>query len=190
MSRRRPDPIRRAPHVAEHAASARLRDRIASRPLTLAALHRWLTDGYALEAPARLHDRDVADDGAPDHTGEAKGYLGMTDPPSWVTQTQATDWRRVACRTDDEGYYVTPMRCAIARVGDPDRRQLLGGLACNLLTPLDVTRAQDIPDWCAGDVMYRALSMLWDVYTDRPIPRRGPTWVEKSDSQRAAEEAA
>ena len=179
MSRRHPLPSRREQYEDEHRRSAaRKGDRIAAKPPTLAQLHRWLTNGYALEAPARLHDRDVADDGAPDHTGEAKSYIGFAQ------RVEPNDWRAVACRTDDEGSYVTPMRCAIARVGDPDRRALLGALACNAFTPLDVTRSFGIPNWCAGDVMYRALDLLWSVYQDRPLPRRG-----KSDAQLDAEAA-
>lgn len=181
MTRRHP--LRPERHEEEHARSARIKgDRIGHRPATLAGLLRWLQAGYALEAPNRLHDRDIADDGAPDHTGEAKAYIGLSQ------QREPNDWPAVARRLDPDGFYQTPMRAAISRVGDPDRRRLLGGLACNMFTPLDVTRAEGIPDWCAGDVMYRALSLLWSVYTDRPIPQR--SWVDKSDSQRAAEEAA
>ncbi len=169
MSRRHPLlPSRREQYEDDHARSVRSKgDRIAAKPPTLARLHRWLTEGYALEAPNRLHDRDVADDGAPDHTGEAKAYIGFTQ------RTEPNDWRAVACRTDEDGFYLTPVRAAIARVGDPDRRRFLGALACNIYTPLDVSRAFGIPDWCAGDVMYRALDLAWSMYQDRPIPRRG-----------------
>lgn len=183
--------FRTLPHEDEHRRSvAKKGDRIVGKPRRLSQLHRWLTDGYALEAPARLHDRDVADDGAPDHTGEAKNYLGLNYPVGQRADdekgTEPTDWRRVACRTDRDGSYVTPMRCAIARIGDPDRRALLGGLACNIFTPLDVTRSMGIPDWCAGDVMYRALDLLWSVYADQPMPQRSG----KSDAQLDAEAAA
>ncbi len=170
----------REQYESEHRRSARAKgDRIATKPPTLARLHRWLTEGYALEAPVRLHDRDVADDGAPDHTGEAKGYLGFAQ------QAEPNDWRAVACRTDEDGSYLTPVRCAISRVGDPDRRRFLGALACNIYTPLDVTRTFGIPDWCASDVMYRALELAWSMYAEAPIPRRG-----KSDAQLDAEAAA
>lgn len=180
MTRRHPmPPERRQPHDVEHARSARVKgDRIASKPPTLPLLHRWLTDGYTLEAPGRLHDRDIADDGAPDHTPEAKRYIGFTQ------QREPNDWPLVDRHLDADGFYQTPMRAAISRVKDPDRRTLLGGLACNLLTPLDVTRSMGIPDWCAGIVMWDVLSTLWSVYSDRPIPRRG-----KSDAQLDAEAA-
>lgn len=175
---------RHEPHEAEHRHSARVRnDRVNHRPRKLADYLRWLTTTYALEAPARLHDRDVADDGAPDHTGEAKSWLGMTQ------QREPNDWRAVACRRDVDGYLSTPMRCAIERM-PAARRTLLRDLACNVLTPLDVTRAHGIPDDFAGDVMYRSLTMLWEQYGEIPTPRREPSWVDKSDSQRAAEQAA
>jgi hypothetical protein len=218
---------RSEPFADDHHRSASVKgDRIRHQPRKLADYLHWLTSAYAMEAPTRLHDRDVADDGAPDQTGETKSWLGMTQGavrdtvPDWRYHRRGTmlsherandghcltceakdeakplppptpnDWRAVACRRDADGYLATPMRCAIARIADPERRQLLGGLAVNLLTPLDVTRAQGIPDFCAGDVMWRSLTMLWSVYEEVPIPRRSIGWVDKSDSQRAAEEAA
>lgn len=182
MTRRHPEPpARRTPYQDDHERSTRVKgDRITHRPTTVRALLSWLQREYALEAPGRLHDRDVADDGAPDHTGEAKSYIGLSQ------DREPNDWKMVACRSDDSNTYLTPMRCAIARIGDPDRRQLLGGLAVNLFTPLDVTRAQGIPDWCAFDVMSRSLDQLYAMYQERPIPRRSPKWTEMSDSQRAA----
>ena len=180
MSRRHPLPSRREQYEDEHRRSAaRKGDRIAAKPPTLAQLHRWLVEGYKLEAPGRLHDRDIADDGAPDHTSEAKSYIGFAQ------RTEPNDWKAVACRTDDDGYFLTPMRAAISRVGDPDRRAFLGALACNLLTPLDVTRAFAIPDWVAVDVMGRSLDMIWSLYSERVIPRQG-----KSSAQLDAEAAA
>ena len=189
MSRRIPSPpLRRAQYDAANERSIRIKgDRIASKPVALAGLLRWMQEGYALEAPNRLHDRDIADDGAPDHTGEARSYLGMTqgheDPK---VDPRPTDWKRVARRLDADGFYVTPMRAAISMVGEPNRRRLLGGLACNLFTPLDVTRQMDIPDWCAGDVMYRALNDLWMLYGDRPMGYA----KKRSESQLDAEAAA
>lgn len=173
-------PLRPERHEAEHRHSARVKgDRIANRPQTLRALLLWLQNGYALEAPNRLHDRDIADDGAPDHTGEAKSFIGFSQ------QREPNDWVAVDRRLDPDGFYATPMRAAITRVGGLERRQLLGGLAVNVLTPLDVTRSMDIPDWCAGEVMYRALQLLWASYADRPLPQRG-----RSEAQLDAEAAA
>lgn len=180
MSRRPSPPIRRATYDSEHERSTRARgDRIAHKPTSLSGLLRWCQQGYTLEAPARLHDRDTADDGTPDHTGEAKGWLGMND------KHEPTDWRAVARRLDEDGFYLTPMRAAISHINDPNLRQLAGGLACNLFTPLDVTRAQDVPDWCAGIVMERVLGILWSCYSDRPIPQAS----RKSDAQLDAEAA-
>lgn len=196
MTRRHP--LRPERHEEEHARSARIKgDRIGHRPATLAGLLRWLQAGYALEAPNRLHDRDIADDGAPDQTPEAARYFatdrprGSSEPwdtprnPSW--DRGDPEWTS-SRRLDPDGFYATPMRRAISCVAGEERRKLLNGLACNVLTPTAVTDSMGIPSWCAGDVMYRALNLLWSVYTDRPIPQR--SWVDKSDSQRAAEEAA
>ena len=183
MTRHEP-PIRSTPYEGANRDSQRKKgDRVNYRPAKLADYLRWLQEGYALEAPSRLHDRDTADDGTPDHTGEAKAFLGFTQ------QVEPNDWRKVAQRRDDSGYYLTPMRAAIERM-PKERRQFVRDLATDLFTPGAVATIHGIPDWCAGDVMYRSLTMLWDIYTDAPIPRRTPGWVDKSDSQRAAETAA
>jgi hypothetical protein len=173
-------PLRPAQYQAENEASAAARgDRIANRPKTLRALLRWAQHEYSLEPPSRLHDRDVADDGAPDHTGEAKSFLGFTQ------RTEPNDWRAVACRTDDDGFYVTPLRCAVERVPGVERRALLRAVLPNVFFPADACEVAGIPSWCADDVLFRALVLLWDGYRDRPLPRR----TNKSDSQLDAEAA-
>ena len=67
-----------------------------------------------------------------------------------------------------------------------ERRQFVRDLATDLFTPGAVATIHGIPEWCAGDVMYRCLIMLWDLYSDAPIPRRTPGWVDMSESARNA----
>jgi hypothetical protein len=134
-----------------------------------------------MEPPPRLHDRDIADDGAPDHTPEAKRYLGFA-----TSGEQPDDWRSIACRVDEDGFHRTPLRCALERVPGRERRELLRAVLPNVFFPRDACLAADIPEWCAEDVLFRALSLLWDRYTDRPLPRRT---TGKSESQLDAEAA-
>lgn len=161
--------------------SEQRRDRVTNKPRTLRALLRWAQQQYGLEEVPRIHNRDIADDGAPDHTHEFKAYIGMTGHDE-----KPDDWRRIASRLDADGFYRYPLRRAIEAVPGERRRSLLRALLTNVLYPKDVCEAEGIPAWCADDVVYRALSLLWDNYSDRPIP--GPS--RKSDAQLDAEHAA
>jgi hypothetical protein len=175
--------LRSGPYQYEHDHSARKgRDRIKSKPPTLKALLSWAQHGYALEAPGKLHSgARIEEDGDPAMTGEAKGYLGFAD------RKEPNDWRGIACRLDQDGSYVTPMRCAIEGVQGVERRAFLRSLLVQVFHAKDVTRQHDIPDWCSGDVTYQSLALLWDVWRDKPLARA--SWVDLSDSQRAAEES-
>jgi hypothetical protein len=185
--------LRTGAYSAENAASlVRGKDRKRDKPTSLRTLLRWLVREYALEAPAKLHTGSaLEEDGDPAMTGESKAWLGMSqgnaDPK---VDSRPNDWLAVACRTDADGFYVSPLRCAIARIHSPERRNLVGELAVNLLFPRDVMDAHDIPAWAQNDVAYASLSIVWDTYADRPLPRSSVGWVEKSDAQRAAEDAA
>ena len=173
---------RHSPHETEHRESSAIKgDRIRNRPVRLAGYLAWLTTEYALEAPQRLHDRDVADDGAPDQTGEMKSYIGFSRPGP---DDAPDDWRRVACRLDGDGSYATPMRCAIEQL-PPARRRFVRDLATNVLMPTAVLEYHGIPDWAGGDVMHRSLTMLWDKYAARPLARRSG----RSEAQLDAEAA-
>lgn len=177
--------LRTEPHAAANEQSTRVKaDRMRHRPVGVRALIRWLTREYELEAPGKLHSgATIEEDGDPTMTGEAKGWLGFAYPPASRDQSQPTDWVGVACRLDEDGDYVTPLRCAIARISNAERRNLVGELAVNLLYPRDVTAAHGIPDWCANDVVEKSLDLLWALYRDKPLPKR----PRPSESQSIAE---
>lgn len=159
-------------------------------------LLRWAQRAYAEEPPPRLHDRDIADDGAPDHTPEAERYFGMDAPrldndPRW---TQPDDPRRTACRVDREsGHYLTPLRCAIEQEPEVRRRAILRAVLPDLFNPGEAISAAGEwwggDDLAAGDVLFVTLLRLRQRYTTKPIPKR-VGWVDKSESQQKAEEAA
>jgi len=165
----------RAPAYAyEWEVSNRLQnDRMRYPPKSLL---RWMQQGYALEAPGRLHTRSLEEDGDPAMHGEARAYIGFSQGViggTWFAVAAVpNDWRRVACRTDDDGCYVTPMRAAIARTSHWAERRLLVELATNVFYPLDVTRSNGIPDWCRHDVVEAALGRLYANWRDRPLPTR------------------
>ena len=172
-------------HAVAHAERVAARDdRIRSRPASLRAYLRWATREYQLEPPPKLHDGRLMDDhGDPRMTREAMGYLGFA-------QTGDQDWMAVACRRDEDGYYLTPMRAALAkfRSRHPQVGQLVAETVADVLFPSDVARANDLTPEVAAFVLRSALPELWDLWQPRPLPR--VKWTEKSDAQKAAESAA
>lgn len=175
--------IRPEPYSREHAASHRPRD-YRVRPGSLRALLRWAHSQYELETPNLDHShRHLDDDGAPSMSGAVRAYLAL----SGRLDDRPDDWLRIASRTDDDGFYLTPLRRAIETL-PKERAALLRDVVPEVLMPTDVMVLHGIPSWAASDVLYRSLVMLWDRYLDRPLP---PTsYLSKSDAQRAAEDAA
>lgn len=159
-----------------------------TRPTTLNGMLRKLNREYAMEPPAVLHSAGLMDDeGVPVMTGAAKAYLGFYPPKR--NPEAPVDWTEVACRRDEDGFYTTPWRCAIERIPDRERRSFVRDLATNLFFPRDVARAHGIPDWCATEVTYRSLEVVYSTYLDRPLPGRKVSHLDKSESQIAAEDA-
>lgn len=174
-----------SPHLPEHGASAERQDRIRHRPTTLRQLIRWAKASYALEPPAKLHSgRELADDGDPAMTGEALRYLGFS-------RDGAEDWVAVACGLDPDGYYVTPMRCAIERLRRTNKRQ--ADIASAVVTHvfywkdalgrLDPPVAEGDEAACVAAALYRVYDMMSAV----PVRRR---YTELSEAQKKAEDAA
>ena len=179
-----------------------------TRPSTLNGMLRKLNREYAAEPPAALHTASLMDaGGVPAMTGRALGYLGFhqcighddahlrLDGRCVTCETlpekpKDNEWEALACRRDDDGFYTTPWRCAIERIPDPARRAFIRDLATNVFFPRDVARAHGIPDWCATEVTYRSLEIVYSVYLDRPLPGpRKVSHLDKSESQVAAEDA-
>jgi hypothetical protein len=137
-----------------------------------------------MEPPPKLHEGKLMDDhGDPRMTGEAKGYLGFA-------QSGDQDWMAVARRLDDDGFYLTPMRAALAVFAErhPEVGKFLRGTLTNVLFPTDVAKANGMTHEVGMFVLRSALPELWDLWQPRPLPRT--SWIDKSDSQRAAESAA
>lgn len=154
------------------------------RPASLAALLRWAHAEHAAETPNLEHAvGQHASDGAPLMRYAARAFLGLMDPRNVDEERRADDWLRLASRTDPDGRYRTPLRRAIATL-PPERRYLARALVSEQLMPGDVALVAGIPEWCAGDVLYRTMSMLWERYLDRPLI--SPGWLERSDASRNA----
>ena len=179
-------PSRSMPYEGSHRHSQRkANDRVNYRPKGLRGLLRWATRQWELESPARIHDRDTADDGTPDHAGEFQGYVGLSQ------KTEPNNWQAVACRLDSDGYHITPIRCAVERIADEGERALARDICTNLYWPGDVAMLHGLSHGLRGLLMEKVLERLWDSYAARPWPKSAkPGWVDLSESQQKAIEAA
>lgn len=149
-------------------------------PVNLRALLRWAHQQYEAETPNLDHSQThIDDDGAPTMAAAARRYLALSGPPD----DRPDDWVRLASRCDTDGFYITPMRRAIATM-PRDRRLFLRDLVPELLYPTEVALLHGIPAWCVADVIHQSLAMLWGRYLDRPLPK--PGWLSMSESQRNA----
>jgi len=171
--------LRRGTYADANERSRRRKADPVSFALADEALLPWLQQEYSLEAPNRLTNRALADDGSPSMNGEAARWLGFH-------QDGPQNWTAIACAKDADGNYLTPLRCAIAKTRDQNERRFLGALACNVLYPADVARQWGIPDWCRSDVIVASIRRLNDRYRHAPLP----TQSRPSESQSIAEAAA
>lgn len=175
-------PYRPGPYHAEHARSRQGND-TRQRPGTLRALLRWAHAQYVAETPNLAHSGShLDDDGAPTMAAQARRYLGMM-----TKDGRADNWLAIASKTDADGYYLTPLRRAIETL-PTERRLFLRDLVPELFFPSEIALLHGIPEWCRTDVTYQSLVLLWARYIDRPLPQ--PGWLQRSESQRSAEQVA
>lgn len=187
--------IRPEPYHREHERSQRGMDR-RRKPETVDGLLRWAHGRYVEETPAFEYALTrLAEDGDPEMVYPVRAYLALSEPSnrlSWEKREQEWQrpdvWCRIAGTTDEDGMYRTPLRRAIESIDDPSRRKLLRDLVPELFLPGDIAAINGVPGWCAGDVLFRSLSMLWDRYRERP--ERRPGYLDRSDAQRSAEVVA
>lgn len=147
--------------------------------MTLRQLLREFGRAFRAETPNLDHAARLTDEGgAPDMRAAAKAYLGLSG-----SSDRGDDWRRIACRTDESGKYLTPVRCALYQISDPNRRRLVrDALAHEYVDIPTLAQLHGIADWAVPDVLYRSLSML-RVYEQRPYE---PGWVSMSEAQQNA----
>lgn len=145
----------------------------------------WAYRQWTLETPSLGHSISLTDEGgSPDMKAVAKAYLGLLRRGDG-----RDDWEQTACRLDRDGFYVTPLRAAMTRVRSLAMRRFLHDLIPNaMLRPSDVAQLHGSPSWAEAWVMHGALEILYREFRAAPLPQR--SWVDLSDSQRAAEEVA
>jgi len=146
---------------------------------SLRQLLRELGAAFRAETPLLNHASRLTDEGGgPDMRAAAKAYLALSGKGD-----RPDDWRQIACRVDENGKYLTPVRCALYQISDVNRRRLVrDALAHEFIDAGQLSRLHGIPEWAIGDVLHRSLSML-RVYEQRPYQ---PGWVSMSDAQRSA----
>ena len=147
-------------------------------------LLRWAHQQWTLETPTLDHQRQLDAGGAPTMQSRAAGYLALLRRGEG-----RDDWERTACALDLDGFYRTPLRAAMSRVRNLAMRRFLHDLVPNaMLRPSDIAQLHGSPGWAEAWVMQGALEILYREFHAAPVPRR--SWVDLSDSQRAAEAVA
>ena len=125
-------------------------------PKDLREAVRMVRAAYADEVPARLHNRDLADDGTPHMTPQAEGYIFGSDTAGEARKVEGEPLPAL-------DYYRTPCRAAIAnlRRKSPPRAELVHKVAVGEVRPIDsaVQAAIDVgvPRWCAYQVAERTI---------------------------------
>lgn len=154
------------PYANDHQRSQQTRWNAAHRPRDINAYIRWARWAYGQEPPVRLHVRGLSDDGSPRWSG---------DFISWITGGE-----QASCGQDQEGFYRTPLRCAIftmhGRFEDKPEAKMadfLLSIAGSHVDLATVCRWHGIaPGWVQPIVAVEALRRLWELYAPQPRENR------------------
>lgn len=164
---------------------------------SLHALLSWAHRTYQLETPEIQHAVSLTDDGgAPAMKPAIASYLGLLARNRLDTKDDQPDnWKARAGRKDRDGKYVTPLRYSIELATDADERSFLRSLVPELYYPREIATIHGIPRWASQYVMYACLARLRERYDGLMRDQEKGTaanvgWVSRSESQRAAEDAA
>ena len=196
---------RDAPYLDQHARS---QARLQEPPRSLAGLLRWFLEGFAAETPERIHadgvwfgrpPREDPETGIPveDLPPELVGgsQLGAPKEAEPFRQLIENSPRQTAGVAADE-HYVRPMRAALHRLsarkdGDaPFMARFLVQVAYAQGDWESVAARWRITPFARRAFVLRALERLHGTYQaqppNRPLEAKGPSWVDLSESQRAA----
>jgi hypothetical protein len=155
-------------------------------------LVRWIRDAYAAEAPPlRLHERATGDDGAPRLAGPFIAYI--TAHPKEIDRG---DPEYIKTEGDEAGTYLRPLAAALWRLEkrSPEYAAIARAIACEVFDPESAVEAAlgmlgyRVPDAWRKGIARDSLVRVWMIYTEER--RAEPTWIDKSESQQAAEDAA
>jgi hypothetical protein len=148
------------PYAEDNRASAERAMTLAAEPKTLASFVRWSRWAAKQEPPFRLHTRETGEDGNPRMS------------PAFLAWLDSMSRARIACATDDDGYYRHPFRCAIFTLHGRDERSDNAALADFCLAvalsdePLDrlASFVGLKPHWAVVPAAEWALRKLWNLY--------------------------
>lgn len=141
------------PYAEDHERTA-ARALARREPRTLRDLVRELRRAHEMEAPARIHSRDTADDGAPQWHPE-------------FTHAVAGSPRSL----DEDGFYDRPFNAALSRTSgttlDIVVRVVVAGDG-----PAEAAVAAGVPGDIAKRTAANELRWFWSVMTSAPLPTR------------------
>lgn len=188
------------PYLDEHLASSRPRP-----PRTFGQLLNWFLAGFRAETPERMHSRGVwattrrlDASGTPTESvpvaeqgGSQLGAPRYAEPFRQLLENTDRQW------TDERGsvdpYYVRPMRAALARMAGT-----VDGSDSAFMARFLAQVAFAGGDWESVGSRWSLQPFLRQTYTETALrrlhrcwrpdpPLTGPTWLDRSEAQRAAE---
>lgn len=190
------------PYLDEHMASSRTKP-----PRTFGELLVWFLEGFRAETPERIHSRGVwatsrrlGADGQPteavpaaEQGGSQLGAPRYAESFRQLLENSDRQW------TDERGtvdpYYVRPMRAALARMAGR-----IDGADSAFMARFLLQVAYAGGDWEGVASRWSIQPFLRQTYTETALrrlhrcwradpPLAGPTWIDRSEAQRTAEES-
>lgn len=164
--------MRDTPYRTDHESSVNRGMERGKQPRTLEGLLRWFVVRFAEETPEKLHISEPWHDSVSNHEredgitpvgGSHLGSLAWSGPMRTIMQVSASV-------TDEDGYYVTPMRAALSRM---QRRRpfMVRNLCAVAMASGNWQQVADRkPGWTHeeyADYLERALVLLWQDAYDR-----------------------
>lgn len=148
--------------------------------MTLRALLRWAAHQYQMETPNLEHSVGQTDEGgSPDMRSAAKAYLALSG-----SRKGADNWRDLSCRVDQEGKYLTPLRCALYSITNPELRVLARDAIAGYFDASQLATLHGIPEYALNPALFHALATLDANYCEQRPYR--PGWVSQSEANRNA----
>lgn len=130
-------------------------------PKDLREAVRMVRAAYADEVPARLHNRDLADDGTPHMTPQMEGYV-------FGSETSGSERRVEGEPLPALDFYRTPFRAALANLerANPNRGAIVSHVSIGSQSPVEAAMREGVPSWCAKEVAESTLRAFLRNLTD------------------------
>lgn len=177
---------------------------------TLQRLLTWAHAEYIGELPQLQHKVNEFDEGgAAEMAPAAKAYLGLQGKKCEPQGPQAKklhadcrnssvgclieldNWARRAWRRDEDGHLRTPLHAALTKIDAPKLQRLLRDILPELYFPTEILVLHGYTErWEQNGILKEAMTILAREYRDLDRVRARPAYIDMSESQQKALDAA